>query len=636
MAHRPVCVLRSDVAGFESIQLTRDRSTIVIGRSRSVDYRIDHPQVSGLQCTVRLEQAPGTRVLVTDSSTNGTFVDGEEVARGETRELRPGSLMTLLVSTVTERDAEFAEEIPCFRVEMRPARPRAKQTTPSSRAAARADAGTVDRPRRASTSGLATPSAKRPRPSATPPAEPMLTEREEGEEWDQEVAEEEQEAEEEPPTLDSLLACELLTMVLSTLSSVAMLQASAVCKRLHAAASLVDEVQLRAPRGGALGPRQAEVLFGRFSLLRALRLHGRCLALGPACALVGRLLPRLEALELRGNELTGVGAIALAEQLEAVGAAAAASAATASAASADGGAGGASGGASGAHALQAPRALPLHTLELRNASLCAAKLPGQLAEEPTAALRLIRSLRFATNLVRLALFWAVRPLPSLSPPHHGGVPPPHPPSQVTLNLAGNALRPAAAATIAEALLCSVGARLRSLQLEQNYLGDEGARLLALALTPHAAPPPGRDDAAAPPSPNAPSAAAVETSAWPPPAAAAAAAAAAMSHGVEGVDASSAEDGGVAAHATGAAAPPRAPPPLLELRLDENFLTCASCPELGALLAANTTLRRLGLSNNGIDGAGGTQLADGLARNGTPPHGPSGRVLTAPQRATARS
>ena len=55
-------------------------------------------QVSGLQCTLRLEESPGQRVLVTDSSTNGTFVNGEEVARGETRELPIGAVMTILVS----------------------------------------------------------------------------------------------------------------------------------------------------------------------------------------------------------------------------------------------------------------------------------------------------------------------------------------------------------------------------------------------------------------------------------------------------------------------------------------------------------------------------------------------------------
>lgn len=519
MAQRPVCVLRSDVAGFESIPLARDRSTIVIGRSRSVDYRIDHPQVSGLQCTVRLEQPPGTRVLVTDSSTNGTFVDGEEVARGETRELRSGALMTLLVATTRERDAEFAEEIPCFRVEMRPARPRSKQATPSSRAAARADAGTVDRPRRASTAGLATPTAKRLRRSAPRSAKPMLAE-EEGKAPEEDAEEDPGEQSEEQPTLDCLLACELLTMVLSMLSSVAMLQASACCKRLHAAASMVDEIKLNAPRS-TMTPPQAERLFGRFSLLRSLRLHGRCLSFGPACALVSRLLPRLELLDLRGNELTGVGAITMAEQLQA--------------------------------AAHAPRTLPLHTLELRNASLCATKLPGQLADEPTAALRLIGALRFAERLVRL-------------------------------NLSGNALKPTTAATIAEALL-GPGSRLLELQLEQNYLGDEGARVLALALTPHVAP---KDDAS-PPSPNASG-----ESSRP-----------AAPHGVDGAPP---DDGSSAAS--------RAPPPLLELRLDENFLTCACCPELSGLLAANATLQRLGLSNNGIDGTGGMQLVDGLALNST--------------------
>ena len=68
---------------------------------------------------MRLEESPGQRVLVTDSSTNGTFVNGEEVARGETRELPIGAVMTILVGSIDERDAEFErDEIPCFRVEM--------------------------------------------------------------------------------------------------------------------------------------------------------------------------------------------------------------------------------------------------------------------------------------------------------------------------------------------------------------------------------------------------------------------------------------------------------------------------------------------------------------------------------------
>ena len=102
-----IVVLRSDLRSFKSIQLTREKSTVVIGRSRSVDYRIDHPQVSGLQCTVRLEDPPGQRVLVTDSSTNGTFVNGVEVTRGETRELPVGATMTILIGSVAERDVEW-------------------------------------------------------------------------------------------------------------------------------------------------------------------------------------------------------------------------------------------------------------------------------------------------------------------------------------------------------------------------------------------------------------------------------------------------------------------------------------------------------------------------------------------------
>ena len=61
-------------------------------------------------------------------------------------------------------------------------------------------------------------------------------------------------------------------MVLSLLGSEGMLRASAVCKRLQAAASMVDEVQFRALRKPMSLP-QATRIFERFPL--ALRRLGR-------------------------------------------------------------------------------------------------------------------------------------------------------------------------------------------------------------------------------------------------------------------------------------------------------------------------------------------------------------------------
>ena len=107
--------LKCDVLAFSDVKLATDCTTVVIGRSRNADYRIEHPQVSGLQCTITLRQGILT---LRDTSTNGTYVDGEEVGRDNTVELHQGSLVTLLVPSVDERDEEFGASIPAFSVHM--------------------------------------------------------------------------------------------------------------------------------------------------------------------------------------------------------------------------------------------------------------------------------------------------------------------------------------------------------------------------------------------------------------------------------------------------------------------------------------------------------------------------------------
>ncbi|KOO35847.1 hypothetical protein Ctob_010187 [Chrysochromulina tobinii] len=107
--------LKCDVLAFSDVKLATDCTTVVIGRSRIADYRIEHPQVSGLQCTITLRQGILT---LRDTSTNGTYVDGEEVGRDNTVELHQGSLVTLLVPSVDERDEEFGASIPAFSVHM--------------------------------------------------------------------------------------------------------------------------------------------------------------------------------------------------------------------------------------------------------------------------------------------------------------------------------------------------------------------------------------------------------------------------------------------------------------------------------------------------------------------------------------
>ena len=193
-----------------------------------------------------------------------------------------------------------------------------------------------------------------------------------------------------------------------------------------------------------------------------------------------------------------------------------------------------------------PGALPLRALELSGAALCSTKLAGQLAEEPAAALRLVRAL--------------------------GG----HAPRLVRLSLAGNCLKAAAASTIAEFLLGPTSCLLE-LGLERNYLGDEGATALAQALTPKTA------------------------------AAVADAAAAAALLRPDSPFAADTPDDAPARDDDGETAPPPPPPPLQTLRLDENLLTCGSAPALALLLEHSTSLRRLSLASNGLDGPGGLQL-----------------------------
>ena len=62
-----------------------------------------------MQCTLTLRHG---RLIIRDTSTNGTYVNGREVGRDEIVELHEGSLVTLLVPSIGERDDEFGLTIP--------------------------------------------------------------------------------------------------------------------------------------------------------------------------------------------------------------------------------------------------------------------------------------------------------------------------------------------------------------------------------------------------------------------------------------------------------------------------------------------------------------------------------------------
>ena len=97
--------------------LSAANPTAIIGRSRTADFRVNHPQVSANQCTISLSN---NKLYLQDTSTNGTYVNGREVRRNETIQLYNSMVVTLLVPSVDERDAEFGNAVPAFVVEVPP------------------------------------------------------------------------------------------------------------------------------------------------------------------------------------------------------------------------------------------------------------------------------------------------------------------------------------------------------------------------------------------------------------------------------------------------------------------------------------------------------------------------------------
>ena len=81
--------------GFDDIVLNASKPSCIVGRSRNADYNLTHPQISGLQCTLSLDFA-SNRLLLTDTSTNGTSVDGAVIGKGQSRELREGAKVSFL------------------------------------------------------------------------------------------------------------------------------------------------------------------------------------------------------------------------------------------------------------------------------------------------------------------------------------------------------------------------------------------------------------------------------------------------------------------------------------------------------------------------------------------------------------
>lgn len=68
-------------------------SEYTIGRSKRCSLRLHDPQISGTHCTIRKD---GSGVCIVDSSTNGTFVNGDQLTPSTPRMLHNGDQITLV------------------------------------------------------------------------------------------------------------------------------------------------------------------------------------------------------------------------------------------------------------------------------------------------------------------------------------------------------------------------------------------------------------------------------------------------------------------------------------------------------------------------------------------------------------
>ncbi len=71
----------------------RQPATLTIGRDPQNNVTLDHPAISRTHARIAPAVEPGSYVIEDAASSNGTFVNGERIASGEPRPLRPGDII---------------------------------------------------------------------------------------------------------------------------------------------------------------------------------------------------------------------------------------------------------------------------------------------------------------------------------------------------------------------------------------------------------------------------------------------------------------------------------------------------------------------------------------------------------------
>lgn len=292
-----------------------DDATARIGRSRSSTHHISHMHISGKQATIQLRKVDfhtkRFSVTIVDSSSNGTWVDGERLTRNEPFSLEGGNVITFLVPNIDRRDEEYSDEVPAYTV----GRPiwscdvtayTSRRAHPPQKPAAEAGASVSTRQSRAASQlkrrAAVTASTKKELSSVSKRGRTLLQPRA------------------DLGLLD--LPTEAITAIVSLLDLPSLLAASATCSRMYVECGHVPALDIRSLRV-PLNLERATSLFARYDALRTLHLGAGCLEFAwgcvPGLGVVGALLPSfrqldgtvrvgLEELNLEGNTLFAEGA----------------------------------------------------------------------------------------------------------------------------------------------------------------------------------------------------------------------------------------------------------------------------------------------------------------------------------------
>ena len=115
-----VARLVPEVKGFAPIVLDRTTQSVCLGRTQKGVGKVDHDQISGSHCTLSLDADSG-ELMLTDTSTNGTFMDGRIVPKKQKHKptpLRPGSSLSLVAKNAADSLKRFDGLLPAYTVEV--------------------------------------------------------------------------------------------------------------------------------------------------------------------------------------------------------------------------------------------------------------------------------------------------------------------------------------------------------------------------------------------------------------------------------------------------------------------------------------------------------------------------------------